>query len=140
VEGVTGGGSESGQLSNFLNNTLIKKKRNSKKEQTMSNTCDSFIRETYTTDGTLHIIRYASSGSHTDFMQIYDLDGNRILEFPRRNIIYTRNVGPISEHSQWVDYANDRIKKYESAIMMNTIKVIIHDAINNTSEMVVVEY
>ena len=104
----------------------------------MSNTCDSFIRETYTTDGTLHIIRYASSGSHTDFMQIYDLDGNRILEFPRRNIIYTRNVGPISEHSQWVDYANDRIKNYESAIMMNTIKVIIHDAINNTSEMVVV--
>ena len=73
-------------------------------------------------------------------MQIYDLDGNRILEFPRRNIICTRNVGPISEHSQWVDYANDRIKKYESAIMMNTIKVIIHDAINNTSEMVVVEY
>lgn len=106
----------------------------------MSNTCDSFIRETYTTDGTLHIIRYDSSGTHTEFMQIYDLDGNRVLEFPRRNIIYTRNVGPISEHSQWVDYANNRIEKYESAIRMNTIKVIIHDAINNTSEMVVVEY
>ena len=106
----------------------------------MSNTCDSFIRETYTTDGTLHIIRYASSGNHTEFMQIYDLEGNRVLEFPRRNIIYTRNVGPIYERSQWVDYVNDRIKEYESAIKMNTIKVIVHDAINNISEMVVVEY
>jgi hypothetical protein len=106
----------------------------------MSKTCNSFVCEVYTTDGTLHIIRYASSGTHTEFMQIYDLDGNRVLEFPRRNIIYTRNVGPISEHSQWVNYANDRIKKYESAIRMNTIKVIIHDAINNISEMVVVEY
>ena len=105
----------------------------------MSKTCDSFIRETYTTDGTLHIIRYASSGSHVDFMQIYNLEGNRVLEFPRRNIIYTRNVGPVSEHSQWVDYVNDRIKKHEPAIKMNTIKVVVHDAINNISEMVVVE-
>lgn len=106
----------------------------------MSNTCNSFIRETYTTDGTLHVIRYASSGSHVDFMQIYNLEGNRVLEFPRRNIIYTRNVGPVSEHTQWVDYVNDRIKEYEPAIKMNTIKVIVHDAINNISEMVVVEY
>lgn len=106
----------------------------------MSNTCDSFIRETYTIDGTLHIIRYASSGSRVDFMQIYDLDGNRVLEFPRRNIIYTRNVGPIYERSQWIDYVNDRIKEYEPAIKMNTIKVVVHDAINNISEMVIDEY
>lgn len=105
----------------------------------MSRTCDSFIRETYTIDRTLHIIRYASSGTRIDFMQIYDLEDNRVLEFPSSNIIYTRNVGPIYERSQWVDYVNDRIKEYEPAIKMNTIKVVVHDAINNISEMVVVE-
>ena len=106
----------------------------------MINTCDSFIRETYTIDGTLHIIRYTLSGNHVDFMQIYDLDGNNALEFPRRNIIYTRNVGSIFEHSQWVNYVKDRIKDYESAIKSQTIRVIVHDTINNISEMVIDEY
>ena len=63
-----------------------------------------------------------------------------MLEFPSRNIIYTRNVGSIYERSQWVDYVNDRIKEYEPAIKMNTIKVVVHDAINNISEMVIDEY
>lgn len=105
----------------------------------MSKTCNSFICEVYTTDGALHIIRYASMKGYVEFMQIYDLEGNRVLEFTQKNIIYTRNVGPVSEHSQWVDYFMDRIKEYEPAIKAKTMKMITHDTINNISEMVVVD-
>ena len=106
----------------------------------MSKTCNSFVCEVYTTDGALHIIRYASMKGYVEFMQIYDLEGNRVLEFTQKNIIYTRIVGPIFERNEWMNYVKDRIKEHEPAIKTKMLKVIIHDAINNVSEMVVVEH
>jgi hypothetical protein len=77
---------------------------------------------------------------YVEFMQIYDLEGNRVLEFTQKNIIYTRIVGPIFERNEWMNYVKDRIKEHEPAIKTKMIKVVVHDAINNVSKIVVVEH